>query len=313
MSPTSPLSPPFTTANQRRVTLIALTVGWMVILAYLAMLVSNLIGALRDGASDNLLGRVFSFAGLGTDQPWIEAYGTVVTLVLAALLFPPSWAYLFPALVRAVRRRFVWVGWDHNTGPGYPRTGAFQQIRHVFELLWLIVVIQGLIAGAWAVAGLLGNGESLSLDTVFQAISQSAFLKLPIEVKLLLGGAVAVVFLLALAAFLDTRYENRHAKRHPKPSSDQSEYILVPVSSLDPLRYVPAYLPDIYLERHDLATQGTPTKRRAPPYVRRHNVISPPSQHPTTRSGSVSLADRCKARRAWPGKPCAPSCQSGRS
>jgi tetratricopeptide (TPR) repeat protein len=76
---------PFSTTNERRATLVAIAVGWLVILAYLVMLLANLIGALRNGASGNLLGRIFSFAGLGVDQPWLEAYALTNVLALVVL------------------------------------------------------------------------------------------------------------------------------------------------------------------------------------------------------------------------------------
>jgi hypothetical protein len=69
---------------ERVATLIAIALGWLLILAYLVMLLANLISALQDGASGTLLARVFSFAGLGVDQPWLEAYAlaNVLTLVV---------------------------------------------------------------------------------------------------------------------------------------------------------------------------------------------------------------------------------------
>jgi hypothetical protein len=71
--------------NERRAALVAVVVRWLVILAYLVMLVGNLVGALRDGASGNLLARVFSFAGMGVDQPWLEVYGLANVLALVIL------------------------------------------------------------------------------------------------------------------------------------------------------------------------------------------------------------------------------------
>lgn len=77
---------PVSNRTERLATLIAIAVGWLVILAYLLMLLANLISALRDGASDNLLARVFSFAGLGVDQPWLEAYALANVVALIILL-----------------------------------------------------------------------------------------------------------------------------------------------------------------------------------------------------------------------------------
>jgi tetratricopeptide (TPR) repeat protein len=73
------------TPNERRVTYVAIVAGSLVILAYLVMLVGNLVGALRDGASGNLLARVFSFAGLGADQPLLEVYALANVLALIVL------------------------------------------------------------------------------------------------------------------------------------------------------------------------------------------------------------------------------------
>ena len=86
MPPTSP----FSTANERRAAIVAIVAGWLLIPAYLVMVVVNLIGALRDGASGNLLARVFSFAGMGADLPWIEGYALANVVALIVL---DSWRH----------------------------------------------------------------------------------------------------------------------------------------------------------------------------------------------------------------------------
>ncbi len=75
---------PVSNRAERLATLLAIAVGWLLILAYLLMLLANLVAALQEGASGNLLARVFSFAGLGVDQPWLEAYAlaNVLTLIV---------------------------------------------------------------------------------------------------------------------------------------------------------------------------------------------------------------------------------------
>jgi tetratricopeptide (TPR) repeat protein len=74
---------PESNRTQGVATLIAIAVGWLLILAYLLMLLTNLVGALQEAASGNLLARIFSFAGLGVDQPWLEAYALANVLTLA--------------------------------------------------------------------------------------------------------------------------------------------------------------------------------------------------------------------------------------
>jgi len=75
---------PDSNRTQGVATLIALAVDWLVIFAYLVMLLTNLVAALQEGASGTLLVRVFSFAGLGVEQPWLEAYAlaNVLTLIV---------------------------------------------------------------------------------------------------------------------------------------------------------------------------------------------------------------------------------------
>jgi hypothetical protein len=74
---------PVSSRTERLATLIAIAAGWLLILAYLVMLLANLISAPQEGASGNLLARVFSFAGLSVEQPWLEAYPLANVLTLA--------------------------------------------------------------------------------------------------------------------------------------------------------------------------------------------------------------------------------------
>jgi tetratricopeptide (TPR) repeat protein len=90
--------PPVSNRAERVATLLAIAVGWLLILAYLLMLLANLISALQDGASGNLLARVFSFAGLGVDQPWLEAYALANVLTLAVFFSLATCALLRTAL-----------------------------------------------------------------------------------------------------------------------------------------------------------------------------------------------------------------------
>jgi tetratricopeptide (TPR) repeat protein len=89
---------PVSKRNERLATLIAIAVGWLLILAYLVMLLANLISALQDGASGNLLARVFSFAGLGVEQSWLEAYALANVLTLAVFFSLATRALLRDAL-----------------------------------------------------------------------------------------------------------------------------------------------------------------------------------------------------------------------
>jgi hypothetical protein len=78
--------------------LIAIAVGWLLILIYLLMLLTNLISALQDGTSGNLLARVFSFAGLGIDQPWLEAYALANVIVVTVFFSLATRALVCDAL-----------------------------------------------------------------------------------------------------------------------------------------------------------------------------------------------------------------------
>jgi tetratricopeptide (TPR) repeat protein len=89
---------PVSKRNERLATLIAVAVGWLLILAYLVTVLANLISALQDGASGNLLARVFSFAGLGVGQPWLEAYALANVLTLAVFFSLATRALLRDAL-----------------------------------------------------------------------------------------------------------------------------------------------------------------------------------------------------------------------
>ena len=85
-------------ATERLATLIAIAAGWLLILAYLVMLLANFVAALQEGTSGNLLARVFSFAGLGVDQPWLEAYALANVLILALFFSLATRALLRDAL-----------------------------------------------------------------------------------------------------------------------------------------------------------------------------------------------------------------------
>ena len=61
---------PVSNRAERLATLIAVAVDWPLILAYLLMLLANLVVALQEGISGNLLVRVFSFTGMGVENPW---------------------------------------------------------------------------------------------------------------------------------------------------------------------------------------------------------------------------------------------------
>jgi tetratricopeptide (TPR) repeat protein len=89
---------PVSNRAERVATLIAIAVGWLLVLAYLLMLLVNLISALQEGASGNLLARVFSFAGLGIDQPWLEAYALANVAAVVVLLSLATRALLRDAL-----------------------------------------------------------------------------------------------------------------------------------------------------------------------------------------------------------------------
>jgi hypothetical protein len=88
---------PVSNRSQGIATLIAIAIGWLVILAYFLMLLANLFGALQEGTSGNLLARVFSFGGLGADQPWLEAYALANVLTLFAFFLLATRALLHGA------------------------------------------------------------------------------------------------------------------------------------------------------------------------------------------------------------------------
>src|SRR5947209_13165722 len=82
-----PTPPYFSTPNERRAAIPGLLYGWLVIALYLALLVSNVVGAMRAGASGSLLVR--AFAPPGSDLaapalPWIEAIVALFALALLA-------------------------------------------------------------------------------------------------------------------------------------------------------------------------------------------------------------------------------------
>jgi hypothetical protein len=97
---------PVSNRTERLATLIAIAVGWLLILSYLVMLLANLISALRDGATDNLLARTFSFAGIGVDQPWLEAYALANVVALIVLFSLATRAMLGGSLAACIPNHY---------------------------------------------------------------------------------------------------------------------------------------------------------------------------------------------------------------
>ena len=174
---------------------------------------------------------------------------------LVALLPRPLRAYLLPA----IQRRFQWDG--DPSGPGYPRTGATKWLRCILEIIFILVVLQYVLNIPLEIITIVTNGVPLTWDSILQALNQGLVGKLIARspgTALRVIGAQALIALLTLLAFLDSRYEKRLADEHLKPTQpppSQNEFVLQPIQSLDPNRYVPRYYPEVlYVPRHDAKT-----------------------------------------------------------
>jgi tetratricopeptide (TPR) repeat protein len=262
-SPASSSAPAgFSTPWERRLSLLALSVSWLAIVAYLVLLVTNIVRFFTERAATAsypaLLAWWLAFPGQTGDG------GLPLALLLAAfavafliLLLPATRAILLLALWTAlpgwIQQFFIWT--PNVRDPGYPRTGIPRAIRAVLYVTWVVLVAPTVFNFAPSLLALLTNGTSPTAENILRALNQGVFLTLTPEAGLLVFAVEAALTLAAAAALVDWRVEEGMEKRRARPTPPQEEYGLLPVREMavDAIQ-LGRYVPGVYVPQQDAAT-----------------------------------------------------------
>jgi hypothetical protein len=148
---TSPTDSPnfagFSTPWERRFSLFALGVSWLAVLAYFALLVTNIVRFFTERAATAsypaLLAWWLALPGqIGDGGLPLALLPAAFAVAFLVLLLPATRAILLPALWAAlpgwIQQFFIWT--PNVRDPGYPRTGTTRAIRGVLYVAWVALV-----------------------------------------------------------------------------------------------------------------------------------------------------------------------------
>ncbi len=251
----------FSTPTAYRLGVFALSLSWLAVLSYLALILSNGVRFFTERAATTtyaaFLAWWLAWPVPGGDDPAILGallYAAAMVFILALLLLPVTRAILLPALWEAlpawVKQFFTWT--PNARDPGYPRTGTTRAIRAILYIVWGFFVLPTIGNYGPTLLALVTNGTPPTAESLLRALNQGVFLTLSPTTGLIFFSIEAALTLAAAAAFVDWRIEQRQNARHERPTPPQDEYGLVPVKAM-PVAAIQLseYVPDAYAPQRD--------------------------------------------------------------
>ena len=153
--------------------------------------------------------------------------------------------------------------------PRYPSGPRFRRLRHVFEYIWIVIIVPVVYSGCKTLAGDIANHITITPTTVVYAFFLAGLIWLwQHNISLASSIVIAIVLLIltSLLAWADSRREKRWRQHDQQGREAERQrrdaqrlagyYVLKPVSRVNPdadLRMA-RYIPSVYLPRHDSRT-----------------------------------------------------------